>query len=276
MYMAKHNDQHVDSGKSNRHRSLWVFSLVLLFASFLLAFPTMDTASQYMSEEILKYGDSYISFLLPVMLISFSIQFWLFNKRRWLCWLLPVCSAILIAAAELYWMQDGWEALGSGFLWVLGFPMMLGSGMAVLLSVLHRQNRSIQLIVALLMAAVVMIGVVFWPRHLHKKIEILPEAKMLYFEQGDSFEWMQIKNREKIMELLNWVKVTPCLSAPDWDDERGIMLRLNESYILIAPHHDTPYIYEYAGELESFDGGGPKWMVFAYPALYGEIRTSAK
>jgi len=276
MYMAKHNDQHVDSGKSNSHRSLWVFSLVLLFASFLLAFPTMDTASQYMAEEILKYGDSYISFLLPVMLISFSIQFWLFNKRRWLCWLLPVCSAILIAAAELYWMQDGWEALGSGFLWVLGFPMMLGSGMAVLLSVLHRQNRSIQLIVALLMAAVVMIGVVFWPRHLHKKIEILPEAKMLYFEQGDSFEWMQIKNREKTMELLNWVKVTPCLSEPAWDDERGIMLRLNESYILIAPHHDTPYIYEYAGELEEFDGGRPKWMVFAYPALYGEIRTSAK
>ena len=255
-------------------RNLLIVSIVLLLVSIFLALPMMDTATQYMVEQTLKYSNDYIVFLLPVILLSFSLQFWLFNKHRWLSWLLPILSFVLITAAELFWIEGGWDRLESTFFWIVGFPMVLGSCLAILSSALLKQNRSIQIAAVLIMVAVLLLGVIFWPRYLTEKIEIAPENRLLYFEPENNFEWMQ-EEGEKFTELLNGDKVSPCLSSPPWDNERGIMLRLDKNHILIAHQHDTPYIYEYAGELEEFDGGKPKWMVFGYPALYGELRMSA-
>lgn len=251
-----------------------IVSIALLFVNIFLALPMMDTAAQYMVEEILRYRNNYFNFLLPVLLISFYLQFGLFNKHCRLCWLLPIISFLIIVAAELFWIKGGWDQILSIMLWMAGFPMALGSCLAIILSMLLKQNRSIQIAAALIMVAVLLLGVIFWPRYLAEKIEIAPENRLLYFDPEDNFEWMQEKG-EKFTELLNGVKVSPCLASPPWDNKRGIMLRLDENHILIAHQHDTPYIYEYTGALEEFDGGKAKWMVFGYPALYGELRISA-
>lgn len=249
-------------------------SIALLLVSIILALPMMDTATQYMVEETLKYSNDYMVFLLPVIFISFCLQLCWFNLHRRLCWLFPILSLVLITEAEVFWMKGGWDRLGSALLWMVGFPMALGSCLATLLSVLLKQKRSIQITAALLMVAVLFSGAILWPRNLTEKIAIAPENKLLYFEPKNNFEWMQEKG-EKFTELLYELKVSPRFSSPDWDNERGIMLRLDENHILIAHQNDTPYIYEYTGALEEFDGGKAKWMVFGYPALYGELRVSA-
>lgn len=255
-------------------KNLVIVSIVLLLAGIILALPMMDTATQYMIEETLKYSNDYMVFLLPVIFISFCLQFCWLNLHRWLCWLLPILSLVLIAVAELYWIKGGWDRLGSSFLWMIGFPMALGSCLATLLSVLLKQRRSVQITAALLMVAVLFSGVIFWPRYLTGKIEIAPESRLLYFEPEGQFEWMQERGKQ-FTELLSGVKVSPCLTSPDWDSERRVILRLDESHILVAHQNETPFIYEYAGALEEFEGGKAKWMVFGYPALYGELRKSA-
>ena len=53
-------------------RNLLIVSIVLLLVSIFLALPMMDTATQYMVEQTLKYSNDYIVFLLPVILLSFS------------------------------------------------------------------------------------------------------------------------------------------------------------------------------------------------------------
>ena len=88
-------------------KNLVIISIVLLLAGIILALPMMDTATQYMIEETLKYSNDYMVFLLPVIFISFCLQFCWLNLHRWLCWLLPILSLVLIAVAELYWIKGG-------------------------------------------------------------------------------------------------------------------------------------------------------------------------
>lgn len=263
------NKSHTYTNKSVR-----IFSLAILAFSALLALPPMDTAMRFMIVDTLRYNNGSWSFLIPITLICFCVQFWLFNKHRKLCWILPLLSALFITLGEAIWLQVGWARLGSGFFWMVGFPMMLGSSTAILLPALWQASCLVQGVVTGLIVLFFVSGAIFWPRHLSAKIQITPDDRLLYFESREQSEWTQVRDKEGLVTLLSRIKVTPCLSSPSLDDKRGVMLRLNDNYVLVARHSDTSYIYEYVGDLEDFDGRNLKWKVFEFPALYSELLTS--
>ena len=256
-----------------------VTAIVLLAVCVLLALPVMDTSMQYQIEELLKYNnhDLFAFILIPLLLVGFGLQLWLnrWKKLRWAAWIPMSVAAAGIFLSELIWMGGGWDTLLSGIIWVFCFPLLLGSTSAVLLDFVRPQKRPVKLAAAGVILILFVATFAFWPRALNNKIEIDPESHMLYYEEEGAREWMRARDLQDLKNIVQWIEVIPCLSSPDWDDDRGILMRLNEEYILLAPHNETPYIYQYTGELDQFSGGKPKWNVYAYPAMYGELRTSA-
>ena len=252
-------------------------ALALLVVCILLALPATGSSMQYHVGELLRYTNDYFFFLFPVLLIGFGVQLWLNRpkKYRWPAWILLCFAAAGLLLAEVIWLGGGWNRLLTSFIWVVCFPLLLGSILAILFDFVRLQNRTVQIAATGLLAVVLIASTTFWPRPLSEKIDLMLDSRLLYFEPEGERDWMQAREEEELMRLVQWAKVTPCFSHPDWDAERGILLRLNAEYILLAPHNETPTIYEYAGELDRFAGGTPRWNVYGYPALYGELRTAA-
>ncbi|MBR4961179.1 MAG: hypothetical protein IKY52_09805 [Clostridia bacterium] len=64
------------------------------------------------------------------------------------------------------------------------------------------------------------------------------------------------------MADLKWMKITPDITSPDWDENRYYLLRLNSAYILMAPcNSNTAYIYRYDGSLDTFKGKNCRYRV---------------
>lgn len=265
------------SGQAKAARpAVWILALALLLAALLLVLPGMDTATRELAMSVLRYGDGAGALLL-FGAAGFGLQLWAERLRRFrrTVWLLPAFSAVLVAVSELIWQGGGWERLLSGFLTVFALPLMLGSSAAELFLLLCRQSARAKAAAAVALAAAVVLGFYFWPRPLGDKTEMALQARMLYFEPEEEGRWMQVRDPGALSGLLRRVKVTPCLSLPDWNGGRGVLLRLNDRCVLVARYDGSSWVCDYAGPLEEFDGGAPRWRIFGYSALYGELRTSA-
>lgn len=252
-------------------------AIASLVVCILLALPATGSSMQYHIGELLRYTNDYFIFLLPVLLAGFGVQLWLnrVKKYRWSAWF-PLCFAAAgLLLAEVIWLGGGWNRLLTNFIWVICFPLLLGSILAILFDFVRLQNRTVQIAAASLLVILLIACTAFWPRPLSGKFELAPGSRMLYFEPEGEQSWLVARDTQELSLLIQRSKVTPCFSQPDWDAERGILLRINAEYILLAPHNETPYIYEYTGELDQFAGGTPRWNVYGYPALYGELHTAA-
>lgn len=251
--------------------TIWRLSLALLAVFLLMALPVFDTAMQYHIQEIVGDIVDYWMLLLPLAAVGFGLEWWFLRlrKAKWLKYLPVILPALVVVYAEVAWTAGGWNRIGSSVLWYASFPVLLGSSCAALLKATLAQPRWAKMVVAAVFAGFVLLAAIFWPKSLYKTIDMKPDLVMV----EDDVRW-EI-SQENLDVTLQFAKISICTSAPEWDPERCILLRLNENYILAAPYGDTPYIYEYAGALEDFSGKNVRYRVYSYPALYIELKTAS-
>ena len=268
---------HDSSSGADTRPKVWMLSLPLLLVGLALLLPGLDTAAQELAASFFQDGVIFV-LVMAVLLGSGVIQLGLgrLTRFRRAVWVLPWISAVLMLLGELFWQSGGWGGrIGGIMLVTFGFPIMLGSGIAVLIPFLFARGRLVRMTAAAIAAGLILLGVIFWPSPLNSRVELSAPSRMLYFEPDGEFGWLQARDPAELMQQLKRVRVTPCLSQPVWNEVRGVLLPLSDGWMLVARYDGSSWICEYAGEPEKFDGGIARWKIFGYSALYGLLRTSS-
>lgn len=234
--------------------------------------PVLDTAMGHMLGRVM--GDrSYTLLICVVGFGALAVQWLLLRaKGLWLRWVLPVASSAVLILAEGIWQLGGWDQIASMLLWFAGFPVLLGAALAVYGRYIRQQSRGVQVLTAVCLSFAVVLAAACRPRLLNGKIELAPPSEALLFEDGE-VEWGMLRDPQAVLDSIFYMQVTPCVFAPEWDSQRGVLLRLNEDYVMVAHNGENPYVYRFAGPLEEFDGQGLKWKVWQWPAMYTNLRT---
>lgn len=263
--------------QGSRANPVWVLGLAIGVLLLLFCLVSDDTATAHYLGSFFLSGDWHFrGILLGIAAVSLGIQLALLRLRRfwWIAWL-PLCLyALGLLYSETLWVKGGWDRFGSSMIWVAAFPAYFGAALATVLVPLLRQKKAVKLTVLALVLAVSAIAAIwFWPRPLDSKLTLSPSPQVLYYDTDGALEPMLVTDSERLYEYLRWAKVSPCYAAPDWDAQRGLLLRLDSQHILVAPDYGTPYIYQYDGPLEAFDGEALRWAVPGYSDLYNNLRT---
>lgn len=252
---------------------LWTGAAVGI--SLILSLPVFDTSLSFNLRELLSDGD-YQRLALGIMAVCFGVELLLLRAEKWtiLKWIPVAFPVICLIPGELFWLMGGWDRLAGSILWWFGFPMLMGGGLAVLVTHLP-QNRRVRALLILLLVLGVVLGAIFWPRSLGEKLILeIPGPMLLTDPEGDA-EWRSVDDPGRIRRMLHYAELVPAVFPPDWKDERCVLLRLNDEWILAAEYGQAPYVYYYSGDLAEFDGTGVKWRFYHFPALYTELVTAA-
>ena len=261
----------------NRERKRAPFLLwtgVAAGVSLLLSLPAFDTGLSYHLRELLTDGD-YQRLAAGIAVVFLGLELLFLRARKWtvLKWLPVVFPVICLVPGELFWLTGGWDRIAGSILWWFGFPMLMGAGLAVLLTHLP-ENGKMRTGLAILLVGFVLFCAVFWPRTLGEKLTLDIQGPMLLVDADGATEWRNIDSTDEVERMLHDSELVPAFSPPDWHDGRRVLLRLNGEYIVVAAYGADPCICFYSGPLEEFDGSGVKWRFFHFPALYTELVTS--
>ena len=262
---------------ARKNTLIWGLSLALIAIFMLMSLPVFDTAMQYHIQEIIGGSiQNLLIMILPLAVVGFALEWWFIHlkKCRWLSLIPLIVPAVALIFAEFAWASGGWDRFGSTIFWALGFPVLLGAGLAALLKATLEQPLWAKITVAAFLAVFVALTVIFWPKNIDSTIGLEPDTKLLAVYTDGETEWL-VSSAEALEQELKFAKIAPCNSAPNWTENRCIIVRLNESYVLVAPHADTPYVYEYSGALEDFNGQDVAYKLFNYSALYINLKTAS-
>lgn len=262
---------------ARKNTLVWGLSLALIAIFMLMSLPVFDTAMQYHIQEIIGGSiQDLLILILPLAIVGFVLEWWFIHlkKCRWLSLILLIVPSITLLLAEFAWASGGWDRFGSSILWSIGFPLLLGAALAALLKVTLSQPLWAKITVAAVLTVFVALTVFFWPKNIDSTIGLEPDTKLLAVYADGETEWL-VSSAEALEQELKFAKIAPCNSAPDWTENRCIIVRLNDLYVLVAPHADTPYVYEYSGALEDFNGQDVSYKLFNYSALYINLKTAS-
>lgn len=255
-----------------KNRTIWGLSLALLTLFLLMGLPMMDTAMQYHIQEMLGSLEDQWYLILPPAAVAFGVEWWSMGlkKARWLKFFPVVVPALVLVLAEVTWAMGGWDRFGSSILWYLSFPVLLGAALASLLKLTLSQPWWAKVTMAAVCVVLLLTAAFFLPKELYETLDVELEGEQVMVEDDDRYHIPA----DKLDELLCYAKISPCYSAPDWEPQRCVLVRLNERYVLAAPYDGTPYIYEYSGDLADFDGQNVCYRVYHYTALYIELKAA--
>ncbi len=254
---------------------VWGLSLVLLGLFLLMALPVFDTAMQYHIQKLIGSGGEVLLWVLPLAAVSFGLEWWFLHwkKWKWMRFLLLLLPALILVWAELGWTSGGWDRFGSSLLWYGGFPVLLGAGSAALLKAVLDQPKWAKGSLAAFLTVFVLVSILLWPRRMADTLALEPEGTMLAVYPTVETRQYAI-DQEALLQELQGARLSPWHTAPTWNAEDCILVRLNEEYVLMAPKYDTPYIYAYSGALEEFDGQAVCYRIYHYPALYMNLKLA--
>lgn len=258
--------------KNGRPFHLWTGAAVGI--SLILSMPVFDTSLCFNLRELLSDGD-YQRLVLGIMAVCFGVELLLLRAEKWtmLKWIPVVFPVICLIPGELFWLLGGWDRLAGTILWWFGFPMLMGAGLAVLVTHLP-QNRHLKTLLILLLVLGVVLGAIFWPRTLGEKLILDIQGPMLLTDPEGDTEWRRVRDPGQIQRMLHYAELVPAVFPPDRNGERCVLLRLNAEWIVAAEYGQAPYVYYYSGDLAEFDGTGAKWRFYHFPALYTELATA--
>ena len=214
-------------------------------------------------------------FYLAIVAAFFGIQWGLLRLRRfkWIAWLPILLVAVGLVYSEVSWSGGGFgDRIFGNLICIALLPAYLGISIAALAAPLLRQKPVVKRIALVCVAVALAAAFWLWPRPLSKMMEFAPGQYLLYFDKTGEYERKEITDPPLLKDNLRWAKASPCYTAPGWREERGLLVRLNSRYVLRAPHAGTPYLYEYSGPLENFDGASPRFILWGYYALYTNLR----
>lgn len=254
---------------------LWLVTLGIGIVCVLLPLALWDSCMRGTLEEIILYEEGSIWWLILGTALAVFLITWLpLRLKGWqiLCWIVLAVSGGALVYSEMLWSEGGWSQLGAGILWMGAFPAYLGVLLTVLANISPFVSRRVKLVCLAVVLTCGLLCLWFRPRPLTEKLTLDPDWSMCYYESDGTREMMKVKDAEAFRSALRWCKVSPCYSGEDWDDERGIIARLNDEFVVVAPHGEQPYVYEYSGALEGFSGETVRWKILNYSALYNELR----
>lgn len=271
--MARRADPPDENGRSNAY--VPVFLLIQLGVCVLLTL--FDTAMAYHLKEALLYSQDGLWMMLPVVLMGFLLQTWFkrLKKHGFFRWMLPCISASGLMLTELLMLGNLLMELLTYFVWSITLPLLMGLLLAEVPGFIKTKGLAIRIAALSLAAMAFALAILFWPRYFSGKAELSPDDRLMYYTPEGERSFMRAQEDEGFLPVIKWMRVTPCIRGFDWDAERGVLLRLNEEYVLSACHDTAPAIYRYDGPLKDFAGERLCYRVYGYPALYTELKTAA-
>lgn len=261
---------------AKKNTIIWSLSLALLTMFLLIALPVFDTAMQYHIQELIGGSvHDLLLIVLPLALVGFGIEWWLVHlkKHRWIAIIPLIIPAIALIFAEILWTSGGWDRFGSSILWAIGFPLLLGSGLAAILKATLSQPLWAKLALAAVLITFLILTAVLWPKYMYETIDVSPDLTMLAVYSDGEIQEYSI-SEDALNAEIQFAKMSPCNSAPVWNSEDCILVRLNDEYILAAQHDVDPYVYRYTGELEHFTGDEVCYRIYHYTALYMNLKVA--
>lgn len=271
---APRENNSVGNGRDNSHVA--IFLLIQLGICVLLTL--FDTAMAYHLKEALLYSQDGLWMMLPVVLMAFLLQTWFkrLKKHGFVRWILPCISALGLVLTELLMLGNLLMELLTYFAWGITLPLLMGLLLAEVPDFIKAKRRRIRIAALSLTAVAFAIAILFWPRYFSGKAELSPDTRLMYYAPEGERSFMRAQEDEGFLQVIKWMRVTPCLFPPQWGEDSGVLLRLNDGYVLAAGRQSPPVIYEYTGELEHFSGETPRFSVYGYPTLYIELFTRAQ
>lgn len=265
----------MEHSEKNKSRILpWAAGMAA--GSLLLSLPVFDTVLSFSLRELMTDGD-YQRLALGIFAVSFGLEYLFLRAKKWtgLKWSLILLPAACLVFGELFWFTGGWDQIAGLILWWFGFPTLMGAALAVFLGNLPK-SRKLRTVVVIAAVILVVMCAVFWPRTLAGQMTLDIGGEMLVYDTDDAAEWRTIRDPGQVEQMLHFSEIVWWPAAPDWKDNRGVLLRLNAEFIVAAENGEAPYIYAYSGPLEDFDGSGAKWRFYYFPALYTELVTAGE
>ena len=232
-----------------------------------------------MLEEILSMFllDGEMTFvLLALLVISTVFSLFLLYRIPHKIYAGIAAAVVMLTAADgmLCAMADDWDiGFVSMYAGMLLVPMTVSFGLAFFIYKFIRFSVKGKIVSAVLVLAFVAGAYFFWPEPLEEKIGVAtPDGVFCYYD-GETFTEKRVADNKQLKLVLSQINCTPCIFTPSFSED-CIVIRLNQDYVLLTERYKASYIFEYSGDIESFEPGNACFRVYRNKPLYISIKTS--
>ena len=261
---------------TKHHPRMWIAVMVWMGLAVLLAWiPNTGLWSCLADYMQTKHDINEKLVQLGLFASGILVQFGLnrLTRGKSAAWILPVLGFAVLILAEGFWFwADGWDMLLTLLLYFFCLPPVLGGMLEIFVERvldLSPVRKTVLLAAACLLVGV---GICLYPVYAWERLEYDPDPQVYFVwpeytdRTGEHHErreeWYTVENMYKLADDLKWMKITPDITASDWEENRYYLLRLNSEYVLMAPcNSNTAHIYRYESSLDKFEGKNCRYRV---------------